>query len=101
MAATEPLLKIMAVYMAAVLAFTKMGQWIGSQKWLKWVVIIIGIQVFLRCLGNLIGWRFNWYFTSLFVIQPVNVYLFIALYRRIELRHDDGSKLSCKECFKI
>jgi len=101
MAATEPLLKIVAVYMAAVLAFTQMGQWIGSQKWLKWVVIVIGIQVFLRCLVNWMGRINDWYFASLLIIQPVNVYLCIALYRRIELRHEDGSKLSRKECFKL
>lgn len=101
MAATVPLLNIAAVHLAAIFAFTKTGQCLGNQKWLKWAVIILGVQVYLRCLVNLIGWRNDWYFTSMFIIQPINVYLCIALYRRIELRHEDGSKLTWKECFKI
>lgn len=101
MAVTVPLLKIVAVHLAAIFAFTKTGQWLGSQKWIKWVVYIIGIQVYVRCFFNLIGWRNDWYFTSMFIIQPINVYLCVALYRRIELRHEDGTKLSWKECFKL
>lgn len=37
--ATEPLLIIVAVYLAAMFALSKTGQLIGSQKWLKYKTI--------------------------------------------------------------
>lgn len=99
--ATEPVLKIVVVYLVALFSFSKIGQWLGRQRWLKWFVIAAAIWVYLPNLVNMIGRYDIWYFSSRFIVQPVNILLFVALYRRLAVKNDNGGKLSWKECFKL
>ena len=99
--ATEPLLKIVVVYLVAMFAFSVAGQWLGQQRWLKWFTVAAAIWVYLPNLVNIIGRYDIWFFSSRFIVQPVNILLFVALYRRLTVKNDNGGKLSWKECFKL
>lgn len=99
--ATEPILMIAVMYLATLFAFSKTGQWLGEQRWIKWSAVVAAIWVYLPNLVNMIGRYDIWYFSSRFIVQPVNILLFVALYRRLAVKNDNGGKLSWKECFKL
>lgn len=92
---------IAVMYLATLFAFSKIGQWLGEQRWIKWLAVVAAIWVYLPNLVNMIGRYDIWYFSSRFIVQPVNILLFVALYRRLAVKNDNGGKPSWKECFKL
>lgn len=86
MSPTQLLLMILAVYLAVIFSFTKIGQWMGHFKWLKWMVIAIGVPFYLNYLyifAQYLNHPYSWCSLLRVIIQPFNVYLCVVLYRRI------------------
>lgn len=100
-AATEPLLLVMVAILAVSFSFTQVGQWLGGRKWVKWFVIIASVWFFLPNFIYSIGRIDSWYFSSRYLVQPINIYLLVGLYRKFAVRNERGEKLSWKEAFKV
>lgn len=107
---TEPLLCIISAWFILHFSFSSLAQKIGDQKWFRIIAAIACIfsLIFaLRfCLMGLHRWNvmMAWvYYNPLLMlaVQPVNIYLYIAIYRRLFRRNDNNEKLSWKEAFTI
>ena len=106
----EPLMIVIAIYFVAQFAFSEVGQKLGSLVWLRWVVAVPCIYVFLGYLSRLFTMRMfffanHWVYYSpimWFIVQPVTIYLVVFLYRVIkERRKKKEERVSWKELAKL
>jgi hypothetical protein len=80
---TEPLLILLSAYFAGLFSFSRAGQWLGSRKWFRWVVVapcLFGVIVAVRNLVN------GCYYCDILIvrliqilIQPVTVWLVVVI----------------------
>ena len=107
---TEPLLCIISAWFIQHFSFSSIAQKIGAQKWFQIIAAIACVLslifAFRFCLFGLHRWNvmMAWvYYNPLLMlaVQPVNVYLYVVIYRRLFQRNDKNEKLSWKEAFTI
>ena len=108
---TEPLLCILSAYLILHFSCSSIAQKLGAHKWARVIAAIactVSLLFTLRfCLSfSALHWNYMiaWVYYNpllMLVVQPVNVYLYIAIYRRLFLKNDNGEKLTWKESFKL
>ena len=108
---TEPLLCILSVYFILHFSFSSTAQTLGAEEWVRIIAAVACIMSLLFalrfCLSfSVLHWNYMiaWvYYNSLLMlaVQPVNVHLYIAIFRRLFRRNDKNEKLSWKECFTL
>ena len=107
---TEPLLCITSAWFILHFSFSSLAQKIGAQKWFRIIAAIaciLSLIFALRfCLIGLHRWNvmMAWvYYNPLLMlaVQPVNVLLYIVIYRKLFRRNEKNEKLSWKEAFTM
>ena len=108
---TEPLLCILSACLIIQFSFSSIAQKLGTHKWVRVIAVVactVSLLFTLRfcLLFTALHWNYMiaWvYYNPLFMlaVQPVNVYLYIVIYRRLFLKNDNGEKLTWKESFKL
>lgn len=80
-----PLAALLPVYFAADFSLSNAAQWLGGQKWFRWIV---GIAAFICFCGALSGLFVHspLFFDSInrkiqFFVQPFTIYLIVVIYR--------------------
>lgn len=97
-----PLAALLPVFFAAEFSLSNPGQWLGRQKWFRWIVGIAAARCFF---GALPGLRFDLslsYFTLnrwiMLFVQPFTIYLIFVIRRIIRLAR---KQMTWKEVFTI
>ena len=99
-----PLAMVPPLLFATEFAFSKAGQWLGSRKWFRWLVVPAALYCFLgawfrRPFG--ISLDLSWETARLIrlLVQPVSIYLVVVLWRIIRglVKH----QAEWKQVFKI
>lgn len=96
-----PLAALLPVYFAAEFSLSNPAQWLGGQKWFRWIV---GIAAVVSFIGSLSGLRlsfgiYDMYYWIQFLVQPVTIYLIIVICRII--RKLRKKEMTWKEVFAI
>lgn len=106
----EPLLGLISAYFVTLFAFSSTAQDLGSLRWIRLFVVLVCILSFILAIKFLLMLFHCWVYMAGYVyyspllsvlIQPVAVYLIIAVYRKSFKRAETGEKLSWKEAFKL
>ena len=107
---TEPLLCIISAWFILHFSFSSIAQKISAKKWvliISGAACVLSLYIALRfCLSFIprgdvmMAWV---YYNPLLMlaVQPVNVYLYIVIYRKLFRRNENNEKLSWKEAFTI
>lgn len=97
-----PLAALLPVFFAAEFSLSNPGQWLGGQKWFRWIVGIAAVSCFF---GALSGLRFDLslsYYTLnrwiILFVQPFTIYLIVIVRRIILLAR---KQMTWKEVFII
>lgn len=107
---TEPLLGLISAYFVIQFSFSSAAQALGRQKWIRILAAIVCGLSFIWALQFLLMHFHRWVYMAGYVyyspllsvlIQPVTVYLIIAVYRKIVNRTETGERLPWKEAFKV
>ena len=79
----EPLMIILVLYFVLQFSFSKVGQWLGSQKWFFWLTVIAAIVCFVSVCTRMSGYGPFAYRGDLLMllVQPVTIYLIVVIYR--------------------
>lgn len=96
-----PLAALLPVFFAAEFSLSNPAQWLGEQKWFRWIVGIAAVFCFF---GELPGLRFSFGAYDLprwirFFVQPFTIYLIIVICRI--LRKLRKKEMTWKEVFAI
>lgn len=106
----EPLLGLISAYFVIQFSFSSMAQKLGSIKWIRVLVAIVCFLSFIWAQKFFLMLLHRWTYMANYVyyspllsvlIQPVTVYLIIAVYRKVVNRTEAGEKLSWKEALRV
>ena len=97
----SPFVLLLPVFFAAEFSFSDAGQWLGQQKWLRWIAGISTVVCFIVSLFNIIGTWDGLFMRCLIMllVQPVTIYLIIVICKII--RKVCKKQLTWKEVFAI
>lgn len=96
-----PIAMLLPILFLAEFSFSKPGQWLGEQKWFRWIVAIASVICFIASIFN-IGHTWGGLFMrclTMILVQPVTVYLIIVICRIIRKLNKKG--MTWKEVFAI
>lgn len=96
-----PFVTLLPLYFATEFSFSKAGQWIGSQKWVRWIVGIVSVVFFVSFLVDCTRLHrpfFMWHLTQL-LMQPFTIFLIVIICRI--LRKLQNKEITWKEVFDI
>lgn len=96
-----PIVLLLPVFFAAEFSLSDPGQWLGRQKWFKWITVIAAIIFFIASLFNIFGTWGGLFMRCLMMlaVQPFTIYLIIVICRILrKLRKKD---MTWKEVFKL
>ena len=107
---TEPILCIISACFILHFSFSSIAQYLGSKKWVRIITFIACLMSLLFALRFCLSFIYRWnmmmagvYYSPLLMlaVQPLNVFLYIAIYRRLFRRNEQNEKISWKESFKL
>ena len=102
----EPLLGLISAYFVIQFSFSSTAQNLGGQQWIRVLVAAVCGLSFIWAIQFFFMMFHRWTYMANYVyyspilsllVQPISVYLMIAVYRRAKSR----KTLSWKECFKL
>jgi len=96
-----PIAMLLPIFFLAEFSFSKPGQWLGEQKWFRWIVAIASVICFIASIFN-IGHTWGGLFMrclTMILFQPVTVYLIIVICRII--RKLNKKEMTWKEVFNL
>ena len=102
----EPLLGLISAYIVIQFSFSSTAQNLGGQQWIRVLVAAVCGLSFIWAIQFFFMMFHRWTYMANYVyyspilsllVQPISVYLMIAVYRRAKSR----KTLSWKECFKL
>ena len=102
----EPLLGLISAYFVIQFSFSSTAQNLGGQQWIRVLVAAVCGLSFIWAIQFFFMMFHRWTYMANYVyyspilsllVQPISVYLIIAVYRRAKSR----KTLSWKECFKL
>jgi len=106
----EPLIGLISAYFVIQFSFSSTALCLGNLQWIRVLVAAVCCLSFIWALKFFLTMFYRWTYMANYVyyspllsmlIQPVTVYLIIAVYRKVVNRSEAGEKLSWKEAFKV
>ncbi len=76
-------LELLTVWLFAEFSFSRAGQWLGSEKWFRWIASLLAVIFFISTLVSVFEWGLSWWYLVDIIIQPVVVYVGIVFYRLV------------------